>query len=67
MCFVTEGCAEKEDGNFGGKGAEESGEKWREIWQQRSRGGVGGREYLSGRHSNAVSINAPGHLLNQGG
>lgn len=27
--------------------------------------GVGGREYLSGRHSNAVSINVPGHLLNQ--
>ncbi len=32
--------------------------------KQRS-GGVGGREYLSGRHSNAVSINVPGHLLNQ--
>lgn len=31
---------------------------------QRS-GGVGGREYLSGRHSNTVSINVPGHLLNQ--
>lgn len=43
---------------------EESGEKWREIWQQKS-GGVAGREYLSGWHSNAVSINVPGHLLNQ--
>lgn len=32
--------------------------------KQRS-SGVGGREYLSGRHSNAVSINVPGHLLNQ--
>lgn len=32
--------------------------------KQRS-GGVGGREYLSGRHSNTVSINVPGHLLNQ--
>lgn len=49
---------------FWGNGAEESGEKWREICQQRS-GGVGGREYLSGWHSNAVSINVPGHLLNQ--
>lgn len=27
--------------------------------------GVGGREYLSGWHSNTVSINVPGHLLNQ--
>lgn len=43
---------------------EESGEKWREIWQHKS-GGVAGREYLSGWHSNAVSINVPGHLLNQ--
>lgn len=43
---------------------EESGEEWREIWQQRS-AGVAGREYLSGWHSNAVSINVPGHLLNQ--
>lgn len=32
--------------------------------KQRS-SGVGGREYLSGWHSNAVSINVPGHLLNQ--
>lgn len=29
------------------------------------RGSVGLREYLSGWHSNAVSINVPGHLLNQ--
>lgn len=43
---------------------EESGEERREIWQQRS-AGVAGREYLSGWHSNAVSINVPGHLLNQ--
>lgn len=27
--------------------------------------GVRGREYLSGWHSNTVSINVPGHLLNQ--
>lgn len=32
--------------------------------KQRS-AGVGGREYLSGRHSNTVSVNVPGHLLNQ--
>lgn len=51
-----------------GSGAEESGEKRCGIWQQRSTGAVvleGAREYLSGRHSNAVSINIPGHLLNQ--
>lgn len=41
-----------------------SGEKRWEIWQQGS-GGVGGREYLSGWHSNTVSINVSGHLLNQ--
>lgn len=28
-------------------------------------GGVGGRAYLSGWHSNTVSINVSGHLLNQ--
>ena len=33
--------------------------------ERQRRTGVGGREYLSGRHSNAVSINVPGHLLNQ--
>lgn len=38
----------------------------RDLAAERQKSGdVGVREYLSGWHSNAVSINVPGHLLNQ--